>query len=237
MKILQPILDAFRGRQLKPTVILLLSSPLLLIWSYFGTPEFFAANFFSTSDPADAAIGGAICHLVSCFVLMGLVPLLVVKLLFRERLRDYGLSIGIGVRTLRTFLILAPIFVLAGYIGARDPGVLEKFPVNPYAGRSASMFALHTLTLVSFYLGWEFYFRGFMLFGLREALGDTNAVLIQTLASALLHIGSPASETFGAILGGLLWGMLAFRTRSLLSGLGQHFLLGLSVDAFICFGE
>jgi membrane protease YdiL (CAAX protease family) len=63
-----------------------------------------------------------------------------------------------------------------------------------------------------------------------------NAVLIQTAASALLHIGSPATETFGAILAGLLWGALALRTRSLLSGLGQHYVLGISLDAFICYG-
>jgi len=55
------------------------------------------------------------------------------------------------------------------------------------------------------------------------------------LASALVHIGSPAVETFGSILGGLLWGVLALYTRSLLSGLGQHYLLGLALDAFICF--
>ena len=38
------------------------------------------------------------------------------------------------------------------------------------------------------------------------------------------------------IAGGILWGLLAFRTRSLLSGLMQHFLLGLAVDWFLCFG-
>ena len=98
------------------------------------------------------------------------------------------------------------------------------------------MFAVHTATLFAYYVGWEFFFRGFMLFGLRETVGDANAVLIQAMASALLHIGSPASEAFGAILGGVLWGMLALRTRSIWSGLAQHFLLGWTLDWSICFG-
>ena len=62
------------------------------------------------------------------------------------------------------------------------------------------------LTTFKYYLGWEFFFRGFMQFGLRGALGDWNAILVQTLASCLIHIGKPAGEIYGAIVAGLLWG-------------------------------
>jgi membrane protease YdiL (CAAX protease family) len=67
-------------------------------------------------------------------------------------------------------------------------------------------------------------------------VGAANAVLIQVMASSLLHLGRPASETFGAIGAGVLWGVLAFRTRSLLSGLLQHALVGIALDWFICYG-
>ena len=93
-----------------------------------------------------------------------------------------------------------------------------------------------SFTYVLFYLGWEFYFRGFMQMGLRESLGDVNALLVQVMASTLLHIGKPGAETFGAIFGGILWGILVYRTRSLLSGLVQHALLGLALDWFLCRG-
>ena len=46
----------------------------------------------------------------------------------------------------------------------------------------------------------------------------------------------PTFETYASIAGGTLWGYLAFRTRSLLSGLMQHFLLGPALDWFICYG-
>ena len=234
MKSLQPIFDAFRGPQLKLTVILFASSLLLLVWKYGCSEEFYSHHFGDAFGPVE--IGAAIYQFVGCFLLMGVVPVLIVKLGFRERLRDYGVSLKGGRIALCTFLLFTPIFVLAAWWSSDDPVILQKFPINPRAGESSAMFAMHAATYLLFYLGWEFYFRGFMLFGLRQSLGDANAVLIQTLASALLHIGSPASETFGAILVGLLWGMLAIKTRSLLSGLGQHYVLGVSLDAFICFG-
>lgn len=234
MEFLQPVLEPFRGSQRKPTVILLSSSFLLLVWKYYGSPEFLAAELPGIGG--DARVAGAVGHFLSCFVLLGVLPALAVKLVFRERLRDYGVGPGIPGRTVRTLAFFAPIFLVAAYAASKDPQVLSKFPINPLAGSTPAMFALHAITYGLFYVGWEFYFRGFLLFGLRDSLGAANAVLIQTMASALLHIGSPAAETFGSIFGGLLWGILALRTRSLLSGLVQHYLLGIALDAFICFG-
>ena len=144
-------------------------------------------------------------------MLLGVVPAVVVKLLFRERLSDYGVGLGVARRTWWSLALFTPVFLAAAYGASLDPEFLAKFPINPQAGSSPSMFAVHAVTYGLFYLGWEFYFRGFLLFGLRDSLGAVNAVLIQTLASALLHIGSPATESFGAVLGGLLWGALALR--------------------------
>jgi membrane protease YdiL (CAAX protease family) len=233
MKALSPILDAFRGSQRKPTLILLISSPLLLFWRYCCTPEILA-DLFRPAAAGHAQMVGALAHFVSCLLLFAVLPAAIVKFVFRERLRDYGFGLGNTRLTLRSFLVLGPLFILGGWAAAGDAAVAAKFPVNPAAGQSSALFALHASVYFLFYLGWEFYFRGFLLFGLRDAVGSANAVLIQVLASSLVHIGSPASETFGAILGGILWGVLALRTRSILSGLGQHFLLGVSLDWVLC---
>ena len=231
---LEPVLAAFRDRQRKPTIILLCSAFLLIAWKYGGSPEFYLQWLrpygVLFDDPAATA---GMYSLVSCFVLLGIVPIIIVKFVFRERLADYGVQLGDRPRTFRAILLLGPLFVLGGYLASRDLAVAAAYPINPSAGR---MFGLHAVTYVLFYLGWEFFFRGFMQLGLRESLGDTNALLVQVLASTLLHIGKPGSEAFGAIFGGLLWGVLVYRTRSLLSGLVQHALLGLSLDWFLCYG-
>ncbi len=235
----RPVVAAFRGEQFKATAVLLTSLVLMLTWKYFGSPEFYADHFSSRlvlfGDPA--ATAAVYCFGV-CFVLLGVVPALIVKLLFRQRLSDYGVQLGDRARAVKSLLVLAPLFVLVAYLSSFDPaigGENGEYPINRSAGASPEMFGLHALTYLLFYLGWEFHFRGFLQFGLRDKLGAANALLVQVMASTLLHIGKPCIETYGAILGGILWGLLAYRTRSLLAGLLQHFLLGISLDWFICY--
>jgi membrane protease YdiL (CAAX protease family) len=219
-------LDAFRGNQFKPTVILLISPFLMVTWRCFFWPDVH-------DDPAT----GAVQSFVACLVLMGIVPALIVKFVFRERLADYGFGFGIPIRTIRVTLLLTPVFIIAGYVASSGAGVRDEYPVNPTAGESGIAFLYHAITYLAIYVGWEFYFRGFLQFGLKDAMGPANAILVQVLASCLLHIGKPTAELYAAILGGILWGILAYRTKSILPGMIQHYSMGLSVDWFICFGS
>lgn len=229
--------SAFRGEQRKATIILLLSPLLLVTWKYFGSPDFYAkslAPFGLLWD--DPRATGAVYSFLAALVLMGLIPALVVKLVFGESLADYGVQLGDRASTVRTSLLLGPVFLLMGYLASRDPTVVAQYPINPSAGASHARFGIHALTYLAFYVGWEFHFRGFLQFGLRGSMGSANALLVQVMASCLVHLGKPASETYASILGGILWGLVAYRTRSLLSGLLQHFVLGLSLDWFLCYG-
>jgi membrane protease YdiL (CAAX protease family) len=226
--------SAFRGEQFKPTVILGVSPFLMVAWKYFGDRDYLAdaipASCILWNDPKAS---GAVYSFLIGFVLLGLVPAFIIRLAFRERLADYGVRIGDKVRTLRAILVLCPWFVLGGYVASFDPAVAEYYPINPSAGKSPDMFAIHAATYFLFYAGWEFHFRGFLQVGLKGRIGEVNALLVQVLASGLLHIGRPAGETFASLLAGVLWGVLAIRTRSLLSGLVQHYLLGISLDWFL----
>lgn len=233
--LVEPIFAAFRGEQRKATIILLVSPVLMVTWKYFGDPQFLARVL---PDACvlwnDRGASGAIGSFVAAFTLLGLIPALIVRWVFHERLADYGVRIGDRWRTPQSILVLCPFFVLAAYVASFDPAVRKCYPINPSACSSSAMFAVHALSYLLFYLGWEFHFRGFLQFGLRQRLGDVNSLLIQVLASGLLHIGRPGSETYASFLAGLLWGVFAYRTRSLLSGLTQHYVLGISLDWFLC---
>lgn len=236
-----PMSDAAERResrrgQFKSPAVLLSSTVLLVVWKHVGSPAFylkrFASHFALWDDPLTTA---AIYRSLSCLLLLGVVPAVIVKTVFGERLSQYGVGTGDRRRTATAIVALVPVFLVIGYLSARDPQIAATYPTNRNACTSSAAFALHALTTFWFYAGWEFHFRGYLQQGLRDRMGDTTTLLVQVLASTLIHVDGPPIETYGAIAGGLLWGALVFGTRSVLAGVLQHWLLGLSADYSICF--
>ncbi len=218
----------------KPTVVLLVATIVSVTWKYYGTKAFYLAALSSAfSSPADAQMHAALYVFFSAFVLLGLIPLLVVRFVFREAPSQYGLQWGDARFGWKAVAIVAPVMILLSYPSASMPDFLAEYPLNPVAGNSIGDFLQHALFYLFFYLGWEFCFRGFVQFGLRDSVGDWNAILIQTALSCVLHIGKPSGEIYSSILGALVWGVVAFRSRSLVYPILTHWLLGLSLDFFI----
>lgn len=229
--------DAFRGAQFQATLTLLATPLLFVTWKSFGAPLFYAEWLAPRlSLPGNSAsLAGGYCFL-SALLLMGLVPALIVKFVFRQPLAAFGVQLGIGRKTLLAVLVGAPVFAIGGWIASLDPAVQAAYPIpgRGVAGTPA-LFCGHCLTYLGFYIGWEFLFRGFLQFGLRETLGEANAVLVQALASCLAHIGKPTGELIASLPAGIYWGLIAFRTQSLVGCLAQHFVLGVVLDCFLCY--
>jgi membrane protease YdiL (CAAX protease family) len=231
----ETIKTLYNKDQVKPIVILLYTVLAASVWKYFAFPHF-------ASEPTldDFWIGTT--PLVAALVLFGLIPMGIVKWGFREHLADYGLRLGIIHRTLRTFLPAVPVIVGIALLIGHHSALHEVYPLNEglrsqHTKIGIDIFVIHSICYLGYYFGWEFLFRGFMQHGLSERCGVPTAVLIQTTASTMLHYGHPAGEVFGAIIAGLVWGLLAYRTRSILSGFGQHALLGIVLDGVLIFGR
>lgn len=229
-----PLRELLRSADRKTTVVILTTTLLGIAFRYFGSKPFYVRHLASS-----VVLGGnreltaGLFHFGSAFVLFGVIPALIVTLVFREPLAEYGVRLGDLSFGWKAFAVLAPVMVALSFPSSRMPEFQAEYPLNRAAGDGPLSFALHAAAYLLFYVGWEFGFRGFVQFGLRDRLGDANAILVQTLASSLLHVGKPFGETLGAVLGGLAWGVVAFRTRSLLVPLVTHWLLGLALDLFI----
>jgi len=226
----------FSGSYRKPTVILLLVPVLLTVFKYYGSTSFYLESIVPLlPEMTDPRLYAALYTFFASFLLMGILPALIVKFVFGETLAQYGVQIGDARFGWKAFLVIAPVMLLATWPSSNMSDFLAEYPLYPGAGNSPQQFAAHAFSYLFFYLGWEFFFRGFMQYGLRESLGDWNAILVQTLASCLLHIGKPDGEIFGSIIAGIVWGIVVFRSRSLLYVLLVHWLLGVSLDFMIVY--
>jgi membrane protease YdiL (CAAX protease family) len=122
----------------------------------------------------------------------------------------------------------------AGAHSASMPDMKAEYPM--FRG----LLARHDLALpyeaayvLLYYVAWESYFRGYLLFGLERSLGAAEAVLVQTTSSCLVHIGKPPAELLASIPFGVVLGIVALRTRSFWPGLLVHAALGVSLDLFV----
>ncbi|MDR1142417.1 MAG: CPBP family intramembrane metalloprotease [Planctomycetaceae bacterium] len=226
----------FPQNQFKPVLILFYVIVASSVWKYFSIP--IAAGSFDNNWATLFWLG--MYPLVGSFLLFGVIPMMIIRYVFHEHLTDYGLRFGIPLRTIRSFLMAAPLVTLIAVLTGHNAAFFDVYPLNeairPQNARIGySFFAMHAVIYLGYYFGWEFMFRGFLQHGLSTQCGIPTAILIQTLASTMLHYGHPVSEVFGAMIAGLVWGVLAFRTRSIFSGFAQHALLGIVLDWTLIF--
>ncbi len=223
------------GENAKPTILLVWAPLILTTWKYYGTRDFYWERLASWlvlfSGPGQTA---ELYTNISAFVLLGVLSLLVINLVFRDSAAGYGLQLGDWRFGLKAVAVLAPVMVLLSYLSAGQNQFLAEYPLYKGACESAARFSGHAFVYLLYYAGWELFFRGLLQFGLRARLGDWNAILVQTGLSCLAHIGKPDGEIYSAILGGLVFGIVAFRSRSILYVLLIHWILGASLDLFIC---
>jgi membrane protease YdiL (CAAX protease family) len=75
----------------------------------------------------------------------------------------------------------------------------------------------------------EFFFRGFMVHGLKKRFG-VYSILVMMIPYCMIHFGKPLPETIAAIIAGLVLGMLSYKSRSILLGVCIHYSVGLMMD-------
>jgi membrane protease YdiL (CAAX protease family) len=227
--------ELLEGVRVKPTLILLWAPFVLTTWRYFGTKAFYlnnlSTNFVFRGDPGLTA---ELYAFGSSFVLFGLCSLFIIKTVLGESVVEYGLALGDWRFGIKALLLLAPVMVLLAYPSARQAPFLAEYPLNPGACGSVAAFLGHAAAYLLYYVGFETLFRGLVQNGLRDSLGEWTAILVQTGLSTLMHIGKPAGEIYGAILGGVVFGLVALRSRSLVYVILIHWVLGVALDLFIC---
>lgn len=75
----------------------------------------------------------------------------------------------------------------------------------------------------------ENFFRGFLVQGLAPRLGSL-AVVVATVPYLMIHFSKPPIEAVASVIGGLVMGTLALRTRSIVWGVGLHVTIALLMD-------
>jgi membrane protease YdiL (CAAX protease family) len=158
------------------------------------------------------------------------VPALVVKLVFRERVRDHGLETK-GFTEHAWIYGVGYLVVLVGviFVANFDDGFRDYYPFYRRAFRSWSDFLGWEVLYAAQFFALEFFFRGFWLRSMRGALGS-QAIFAMVVPYCMIHFGKPFLECLAAIIAGVFLGTLAMKTRSIWSGFLIHVSVAVSMD-------
>ena len=210
---------------------------ILILWFLgfgFGNETRLTGLFGLTFLGSDVYLGTWFIFVMIIPIGIGL-PYLCIRYIFKEDVKNYGFSFGEMKTGLIWLLVLFPAYILlplgSAFFGTE---VYYNYLVKPEFLKPLNI-AIHCVSYAMFTLGFEFLFRGFVLFGLNSGMGDTMkskwiAAIFSGVLSALFLIGLPWVFPVSALLSCIPGGFLNFKLRSFIYFAFIHWNIGIWSD-------
>lgn len=199
---------------------LVLSERLAQLWSEVA----FDRQNWQFLRHVDWALGTAASYV--------LLPVLLIKCVFRQRLPDYGLKLR-GITAdwwvyLLMYFCLLPFLLAVSHL----PSFQQVYPFyrlgenESWWPRFMIFEGCYALQFVSL----EFFFRGFLLHGTRRRFGP-YAIFVMSVPYCMIHFNKPPLEAYASIGTGVILGFMSLKTRSIWLGAALHVAVAWTMDA------
>lgn len=158
-----------------------------------------------------------------------ILPILTIKYILKQPLKNYGWQMGsVKQHWLGYVLLATPIMFFAFLVSFRED-FANHYPFYNLAHKSWLDLILWECIYILQFVAVEFFFRGFLVNGLRIPFGSLS-IAVMCLPYLMLHFPKLWLESFGAISFGFLLGILALRSKSIWGGVGVHVSIALMMD-------
>jgi uncharacterized protein (DUF362 family) len=243
----------------KTSIILWSSFILLMLWGFHGDMAILTSLFgekWTHKIIFGLPWGEQLASFLVGFILVVVIPCLIIKFKFKEKIRDYGLGLPAKDqkrKSLVVFLSLLGITSFFIFIASFDKTMQLEYPL--FVQREGDIviwtmsswleFFVYEIIYLLFFVTIEFAFRGYLLFGLhsiRISKSNENqqmtpalrfgfyAILIQMLAYTTWHYGKPVPEMVGTIIWGISVAAIALRIKSIWPIIFSHWLYNMFLD-------
>lgn len=133
----------------------------------------------------------------------------------------------VWLRTLLACVVVAAV----GWFSGRIPAVHAEYPMfRGLFTRGDLVLPYEAAYVLLYYVAFEAYFRGYLLFTIAPRIGGLEAVVVSATSACLLHIGKPEAELIGSFPFSVVLGLVALRLRSFWPGFLVHVALGVATD-------
>lgn len=240
--------EAARGFDRKTVAVVLTAAVCLTLQNYFGSPSAvtpvlkWGATLAGSPDAvapwADTLTRWSldqssrlVWFALTAFTVYAVVPGLIVRFAFRERLTDYGAGVRGVVADWPVYLAFAAVMVPLVYLCSSFPRFQDVYPFYRVssAAEVGAGFVRWELVYALQFIGLEFFFRGFLVHGTKHRFG-VYAVFLMVVPYCMIHFHKPVAECLGSILAGVGLGVVSLVTRSVWPGAGLHILVAWGMD-------
>lgn len=141
------------------------------------------------------------------------VPALALWVFFDNDAADIGLGLGDWRLALIIAGLYLPVVLVGTWVLSDGTAFQQQYPHFRPATQNWNVFLIYEALFLFYWVGWEYLWRGFVLFGTASTFG-LYAIFVQALPFAALHIMKPWPEALLSIVGGIALGALVWRCRS-----------------------
>lgn len=163
-------------------------------------------------------------------------PILLIVFILKERLTEYGFAIHFSWDSYRPYLHMLIIMVpIIGYFSGTQ-SFLAGYPFYSVE-RTEQLYPNFIIWQFFYFLQFialEFLFRGFLLHGTKGKFGF-YAIFVMMIPYCMIHFGKPLAETIGAIVAGIVLGIMSLKTRSIWPGVMLHYGIAIMMDLSVLY--
>jgi membrane protease YdiL (CAAX protease family) len=151
-----------------------------------------------------ASVRSVLLNRLSGTILYGFVPLVVVIFVFDMPVSRFGLNADSLDKSMIWWIPLAVLIIALNSLAAKNRQHLSQYPQIRASQWNSGLITLSALSWISYLAGYEFMFRGFLLFSCLGSFGFWPAIVINIALYSLVHLPKGYRETIGSIFFGFL---------------------------------
>jgi membrane protease YdiL (CAAX protease family) len=213
-----PVDFNWKSNTLISVLPIILSLVFFVAYWFTAQSDRIKASFYSKYDKDTASVKHIFFTKYMGFLLMGVSPTVIYLFFLPDySLADYGLTIlpKTSFFSVIWTLGLSALVIPLAYISAKKPKNLVNYPqIRAKVWTNKTVF-INALGWFIYLFGYEFLFRGTLLFPLVDTLGVWPAIAINIALYSATHIPKGLDETIGAIPLGLVLCLLTLQSGTI----------------------
>jgi len=208
---------------------------VLIVAAVALTGQNFWQNYFKPYTIADRLglpidLVSQLAFAIGCVFWYVIPAVLFITFGLRERVKDYGVKRTGWTDGWKIYLVFVAVMAPLVLLMSGDEHFQGTYPFYRWAPAHGwgTLLAWELAYAVQF-LALEFFFRGFLVHGLKHRFG-IYSVFVMTVPYCMIHFRKPMPECVGSIIAGVALGFMSLKTRSVWLGAALHISVAWGMD-------